>query len=112
MRMPRYSLRTLIALVRVLALLLGCWFAGWCEPLIMALALQRDQWNVQYENVPLRNGRGEQRVRCYVIDPAAFQLSSRNVSGEERIITLKGRRVGPLGIRMLNIRLAVIDGQL
>jgi hypothetical protein len=109
MRIPRYGLRTLLALVTLVALFLGCFFGGWARPLFIGVSLRSDEWEVHQETVATEQGGWARRITCYAIDPAAFRVEVRDKDGGLQRVVLAGDGTGMLGLRTLRIRVAVAD---
>lgn len=112
MKLPRYRLRTLLALVTVVAVCLGCWFGGIGRIVFIALSLEPGGWQVQSETVFSGPGKSEQRVTCYTIDPASFEIAFEDETGEKRSVQLEGNGTGLIGLRWLQLRVAIRDGEL
>lgn len=110
MRLPRYRLRSLLALVTLLALLLGCLFGGWAKPLFIGLSLPSDEWEILQETVATKQGGWARQITCYAIDPAAFRVEVRGKEGHSQRVVLAGDGTGMLGLRILRIRVAVVEG--
>ena len=112
MRFPRYRLRTLIAGVTLIGLLLGCVFSGWAEPLLIGLSLKPGETQVYETTIEVAPDRWERLVRCYTIDPAQFVLEIVEQDGKRREVVVGGHGTRLVGLRWLQMQIAVRDGEL
>lgn len=112
MKLPRYRLKTLIAGITLIGLLLGCLFGGWSEPLLIGLSLQPGETQVYESTKEVAPGRWERLVRCYTIDPAEFVLEIVDEDGKRHEVVAKGHGVRFVGLRWLHIQIVVREGEL
>lgn len=111
MRLPRYRLRSLLALVTLVALLLGCLFGGWAKLLFIGLSLRSDEWEIHQETVATKQGGWARQITCYAIDPVAFLVEVRDKEVNSQRVVLAGDGTGMLGLRRLRIRVAASKEQ-
>lgn len=109
---PRYSLRMLIAGITLVALLLGCVFGGWADSCLIALSLEPSETKVYEQTIEVSSGRWERLVRCYTIDPAEFVLEIVDINGKRREIVVDGNGTPFVGLRWLQMRIVIQNGEL
>jgi hypothetical protein len=112
MRIPRYRLRTLIAGITLIGVVLGCVFGGWAESCLIALSLDPGESRVFEETVEGPTGQRERLIRRYTIDPGELVLNIDGEPGKTVEIVAESHDIPYMGLRWLRMSISIRNGEL